>query len=251
MGGCAVNKLSFTPISHNIKPLVDKMKITDHLAAVHYSAGKPRLLTFMRMPANINHPPKHPCRPKTPLAPVHPDDIGPSAGRYELPQTAQKQPGEHDEESRPGFEMPQVHIWLSNMGHVYKITIYGWFQGGLLCLKQCFDGVYGSKNIRLNTNRMLHCSHLTSFTSSAGGFNVKADGCKPQNQELQIKPLHFKSFTWTKVQVNRRQINMILDAGTSDQEQVLFRSMKSAFSPDVWRVSEKPHTKYTVFMCIL
>lgn len=33
---------------------------------------------------------------------------------------------------------------------------------------------------------------------------------------------------------------MILDAGTSDQEQVLFRSkfMKSAFSPDEWRVSE-------------
>lgn len=31
--------------------------------------------------------------------------------------------------------------------------------GGLLCLKQCLDGLYDSKNIHMNTIRTLCCSH--------------------------------------------------------------------------------------------
>lgn len=151
------------------------MNITDHLAAVNYSAGKPQ-----------NYPPKHPCRPKTPLAPVHPDDIGPSAGRHELPQTAQKQPEEHDEESRPRLEIPQIQIWLSNMGHVYKIAIYGWFEGGYFVWNNVLMELMSQRTSTWipGPTRMLYCSHLMSFTSSVGGFNVEADGYKPQNQEL-------------------------------------------------------------------
>lgn len=39
-----------TPISHNIKSLTIKMSNIDHLTRVQYSAGKPRILTFIWKP---------------------------------------------------------------------------------------------------------------------------------------------------------------------------------------------------------
>lgn len=61
-----------------------KMNNADHLASVQYSAGKPWILAFIRMPGDTNHSPLH--IKHIPMEPAHLDDIVPPIGQRVLPQ---------------------------------------------------------------------------------------------------------------------------------------------------------------------
>lgn len=49
----------------SLKPLTGEVKHIDHLVTIRRAAGKPWDLAFTPMPMNMNHPPKHCCRPGT------------------------------------------------------------------------------------------------------------------------------------------------------------------------------------------